>query len=79
MESDIADRLRMQSIRIVRLSSVPGSFSFGVSEKAPVQKDLHRSREKNYLTAAKPFSKSAIISSICSVPMESRMVFGLIP
>ena len=32
-----------------------------------------------YLTAAKPFSRSARISSMCSVPMDSRMVLGLMP
>ena len=29
--------------------------------------------------AANPFSKSARISSICSVPMDRRMVLGLMP
>ena len=31
----------------------------------------------HHLTAAKPFSGSAMISSICSVPMDRRMVLGL--
>ena len=30
-------------------------------------------------TAAKPFSRSARMSSMCSVPMESRMVAGVMP
>ena len=29
--------------------------------------------------AAKPCFRSAMISSMCSVPMERRIVFGLIP
>ena len=29
-----------------------------------------------YLTASKPCSRSARMSSMCSVPMESRMVLG---
>ena len=28
-----------------------------------------------YLRAAKPFSRSAMMSSMCSVPMDSRIVF----
>ncbi len=32
-----------------------------------------------YFMAAKPPSRSLIISSICSVPIERRIVFGLIP
>ena len=30
-------------------------------------------------TAAKPFSRSAMMSSMCSVPMDRRMVLGLMP
>ena len=30
----------------------------------------------NHFTAAKPFSRSAMMSSMCSVPMERRIVFG---
>ena len=32
-----------------------------------------------YLMALKPFSRSAIMSSMCSVPMESLIVLGLMP
>ena len=35
-------------------------------------------RNSHTLTAAKPFSRSAMISSMCSVPMERRMVLGRI-
>ena len=34
---------------------------------------------RDYLTELKPFCKSAIISSICSVPIERRIVFCFIP
>ena len=35
-----------------------------------------RPLQLTYRTAANPFSRSAMMSSICSVPMERRIVFG---
>ena len=40
---------------------------------------VQRSFPYRLLTALKPFSRSPMISSMCSVPMDSRIVFGRMP
>ena len=61
------------------------AFNRAVAGRFPIQYSFPKAhRMKRHVsaaayTAAKPFSRSAMMSSMCSVPMERRMVFWWMP